>query len=141
MSLSTARGGFDSGNNQLSLNFANNPSLLSKTRIADCIHAITSSKCTFHPEESEIGENNFALKMSYMGRSYSLKGMYKKEEVRSFHQKDFSDTTVRIIRFDSILAFRDGRYVSAFLPPKDYNEVTKNAHNILSDSCYNTTIH
>lgn len=119
----------------------NHSSSISRTGFADRIHAITSNKITFHSEESEISENSFALKISYMGRSYSLKGMYKKEEVRSFAQSDFSNTTVRIIRFDSILAFRDGRYVSAFLPPKDYNELTKNAQNILSSPHYNTTIH
>lgn len=130
-----------SSNDQLSLDFTNNSPSSAKMRIADSVYAITSGKITFHPEKSEISENSFALKISYMGRSYSLNGLYKKEEVRSFHQKDFSETAVRIIRFDSILAFRDGRYVSAFLPPKDYNEVTKNVHTILSHSCYNTTIH
>jgi len=129
-----------SWNNQLSLNFTHSPSS-AKTRIADSVYAITSSNITFHPEQSEIGENNFALKISYMGRSYSLKGLYKKEYIRSFDQEEFSSTTVRIIRFDSILAFRDGRYVSAFLPPKDYNELTKNAQNILSGHCQSITIH
>jgi len=122
------------------LNFTHSPSS-AKTRIADSVYAITSSNITFHPEQSEIGENNFALKISYMGRSYSLKGLYKKEYIRSFDQEEFSSTTVRIIRFDSILAFRDGRYVSAFLPPKDYNELTKNAQNILSGHCQSITIH
>lgn len=134
------RRGSESRNGQLSLDFTNS-SPSSKMRVADHIHAITSSKITFHPEESEIGENHFSLKISYMGRSYSIKGLYKKEIVRSFDQEDFSDTAIRIIRFDSILAFRDGRYVSAFLPKKEYDQITKSAHSILSSSYHNTTIH
>ncbi|EKD30334.1 MAG: hypothetical protein ACD_78C00086G0002 [uncultured bacterium (gcode 4)] len=130
-----------SSNDQLSLDFTNNSPVSTKTRIADSVYDITSGKITFHPEKSEIGENSFALKISYMGRSYSLKGVYKKEEIRSFHQKDFSETTVRIIRFDSILAFRDGRYISALLPPKNFNEITKNIQGILSDYCRNIMIH
>jgi hypothetical protein len=76
-----------------------------------------------------------------MGRSYSLNGIYKKEQVRSFYQEDFCDTAIRIIRFDSILAFRNGRYVSAFLPKKEYDQITKNAQSILSSHHYNTTLH
>ena len=76
-----------------------------------------------------------------MGRSYSLKGMYRKEEIRSFDQKDYSNTTIGNIRFDSILAFRDGRYISAFLPPKDYNKIIENIHTILSNPHYNKTLH
>lgn len=131
----------DPGNNQLSLNFFSNPSISPKAKVADQVHAITSNKITFHKEESEIGDNNFALKISYMWRSYTIKGVYKKEQVRSFDQEDFSDTAIRILRFDSILAFRDGRYVSAFLPRKEYDEITKNAQKILSSSIYNRTLH
>lgn len=76
-----------------------------------------------------------------MGRSYSLKGIYRKEQIRSFNEENFSSTAIRIIRFDSILAFRDGRYVSAFLPKKEYEEITNNIQSILSDSYHNPTIH
>lgn len=128
-------------NNQLSLNFNSNSTFSRKVTIADHIHAITSSKIIFHSEESEISENYFALKISYMGRSYLLKGVYKKEHVRSFDQEDFSNIAIRIVRFDSILAFRDNHYVSAFLPKKEYDEITKNVSHILSSYHYNTTIH
>ncbi|MDD5377171.1 MAG: hypothetical protein PHH16_03575 [Candidatus Gracilibacteria bacterium] len=130
----------DLSDGQLSLNLDTDTTPSRGARIADRIHAITSNKIAFHPKESEIGENNFILKISYMGRSYSLKGIYKKDHIRSFDQENFSDTTVRVIRFDNILAFRDGRYVSAFLPRKEYEEITKNAQNILSSPYYNTTI-
>lgn len=141
MPPSGTREEFGSSNSQLSLNFTPHSPSSRKAGIADRIHAITSNKIAFHPEESEIGENSFALKISYMGRSYSLKGIYRKERVRSFDQEDFADTAIRIVRFDSILAFRDGRYVSAFLPKKEYEEITRNAHNILSSPYHNITIH
>ncbi len=141
MSSHQTIGHTDTWSTQLSLHFPSPSPLVSKSRVADHIHAITSGKVTFHADESEIGENSFALKISYMGRSYKITGVYKKEQVRSFDQADFSATTIRILRFDSVLAFRDGRYVSAFLPKREYDEITGNTQNILSSSLYNRTIH
>lgn len=128
---------FHTGDDQLSLNFTDASSTRRKRGLLST-SIVVSSKCTFHSQESEIGKNSFSLKISYMGRSYTVKGMYKREEIRSFYQESFSNTAVRIIRFDSILAFRDGRYVSAFLPKKEYDEITKGAHNILSVSGQST---
>jgi len=76
-----------------------------------------------------------------MGRSYTLKGIYRKEQIRSFAREDYANTAIRIIRFDSILAFRNGQYVSAFLPKKEYGEIEKNIQNILSTPSCNPTLH
>lgn len=141
MIVQKIREGSNHGSNQLSLDFAHHSPALERTRVADHIHAITSGNTHFHSKESEIGENDFSIKVSYMGRSYSLKGIYRKEQIRSFHEESFSSTAIRIVRFDSILAFRNGRYISAFLPKKEYEEITGNVQSILSSSYHNTTLH
>lgn len=64
-------GHMDAGPNQLSLNFTSSPH--TRESVADKIHAITSGKVTFHVAETEIDEHSFAIKASYMGRSYTIK--------------------------------------------------------------------
>lgn len=76
-----------------------------------------------------------------MGGSYLLNGIYSKEQIRPTYQEDFSATVIRIIRFDSILAFRDGHYNVPLHPGIKYKALAKSAYDILSHSCYNTPIH
>lgn len=62
----------DAGPNQLSLHFPSTPHA-SRERVAEQVHSITSGKVTFHVAETEIDDHYFAIKASYMGRSYTIK--------------------------------------------------------------------
>lgn len=58
---------------QLSLDFLSIPSHSAKIKIADRrIQAIAKSSIMYHEEGSVIGNNTFALKIGYKGRSYQL---------------------------------------------------------------------
>ena len=75
-----------------------------------------------------------------MGSSYSLKGVYKKEEISSRYDKDDVHTIFRFVRFDKLFAYRNGSYnVPAILPKTAYDEIVKNANSILSGS-YNHSL-
>jgi len=84
--------------------------------------------------------NKFVLKISYMGRSYSLEGVYKREEIRSPYDREDMSTIFRFVSFDKLFAYRNGSYnIPAFLPKAAYDEITKNANSILSGS-YNHSL-
>lgn len=141
MSFSISHESSDTWKNQLSLQFSQNFPQSPRTQIADHVDAITSWKFTFHPEKSEIHENRFVLKISYMGRSYSLEWVYKKEIIRSQYERNESDIIFRFVSFKKPLAYHNGNYsIPTFLPKTAYDEIIRNAHNILSGSYYNSSV-
>lgn len=133
---------FGSQDRQLFIDFTRPSSSSSKTgvtgsreKVADHVHTLTSNNnhVTFHRDVSKITENSFVLKVSYMGRSYSLNGVYRREQIRSFDQKDFSSTAIHIVH-SNIFAFQSNRYVATFVSKKEYDALMESAHAILADS-------
>jgi hypothetical protein len=80
------------------------------------------------------------MKISYKGSSYELTWPYKQERILSFQDGNFSDTRARVIKFDTIKTYRDGRYISEVLPRWLYDEFMKKAPEIISNPIYNHSI-
>jgi hypothetical protein len=67
---------------QLAFDFsARTKNLLRKSPI---LQKSSTSGFTFHAEASTLMEDRFAIKASYLGRSYRITGHYRVKETRSF---------------------------------------------------------
>lgn len=65
-----------------------------------------------HSEVSKIDNNAFALKVSYMGRSYTLKGSYRYDEIRSHYGSgEDSNMMVRLTSPVRVYVFQNGWYM------------------------------
>ena len=104
------------------------------------MHAITSRKVEFHPEDSRIGEHTFSIKLSYMGRSFLVTGNYRRETIRSYSDTTYASTQIRGVKFETMSAFRNGRYIPELLPKKETDAIEHEVMTLLGNPFYNNTL-
>lgn len=94
----------------------------------------------YRADASTIMADRFAIKGSYLSRSYLVKWSYGIKEIRSFWNLGEITRDIWFIRYDSIEYFLNGKYIRTFLLAKDEARIKKEVEHVLKDANYNQNL-
>jgi hypothetical protein len=124
--------GNTSGVQQSYLDFSKIPSATQwiANRVAHTLTHDPQKKPNFHLTESQISENSFSIKVSFMDSSYIIHGTFKKKYIRHYSERETGDDSFVYdkIQYD-VLAYRNDWYVEISrekFPQAIHKELEKN---------------